>query len=86
VLARSVARIFYRNAFNLGLPVMILPDAARIAEGSQLEVDLAAGEVRDRTAGAVYRGEAVPAFLLEIVADGGLIPNLHKRLHGRPAA
>jgi 3-isopropylmalate/(R)-2-methylmalate dehydratase small subunit len=86
VLARSAARIFYRNAFNLGLPVMVLPDAAGIADGARLEVDLAAGVVRDIGTGREYRGEPVPAFLLEIVADGGLLPHLHKRLHGKPAA
>jgi len=86
VLAKSAARIFYRNAFNIGLPVMIVPEAGQIADGAQLEVDLATGLVRDTTSGREYRGEPVPAFLLEIVADGGLIPNLHKRLHGKPAA
>lgn len=86
VLAKSAARIFYRNAINLGLPVMVLPQAGEIADGARLEVDLAGGLVRDTTSGREFRGEAVPAFLLEIVADGGLIPNLHKRLHGKPAA
>ena len=86
VLAKSAARIFYRIAFNIGLPVMIVPEAEQIADGAQREVDLAAGLVRDTTSGREYRGEPVPAFLLEIVADGGLIPNLHKRLHGKPAA
>ncbi|MGE0581658.1 MAG: 3-isopropylmalate dehydratase [Steroidobacteraceae bacterium] len=86
VLARSAARIFYRNAFNLGLPVMVLPRAGEITDGARLEVDLATGLVRDTSTGREYRGEPVPAFLLEIVADGGLIPHLHKRLHGNPAA
>ena len=86
VLARSAARIFYRNAFNLGLPVMVVPDAGNITDGALLEVDLATGLVRDVSSGCEYRGEPVPAFLLEIVADGGLLPNLHKRLHGKPSA
>lgn len=85
VIARSSARIFYRNAFNLGLPVLALPDAGGIADGDQLEVDLGSGLVRDLTLSRDFQGEAVPAFLLEIVADGGLIPNLHKRLHGSPS-
>jgi 3-isopropylmalate/(R)-2-methylmalate dehydratase small subunit len=85
VLARSAARIFYRNAFNLGLPVMVLPEAGEIAEGDQLEVDPAAGIVRNVTQGKEYRTEPVPGFLLEIVADGGLIPHLHKRIHGSAA-
>ncbi|HQW09090.1 MAG TPA: 3-isopropylmalate dehydratase [Steroidobacteraceae bacterium] len=83
VLARSAARIFYRNAFNLGLPVMVVPDAGQIADGARLEVNLATGLVRDVSNGCEYQGEPVPAFLLEIVADGGLLPNLHKRLHGK---
>jgi 3-isopropylmalate/(R)-2-methylmalate dehydratase small subunit len=86
VLAKSAARIFYRNAFNLGLPVMVLPQAGEIADGARLEVDLAAGIVRDTSTGREYHGEPVPDFLLEIVADGGLIPHLHKQLHGQPAA
>jgi len=86
VVAKSVARIFYRNAFNVGLPVLIVPEAGQIADGARLEADLAGGLVRDMTGGREFRGEAVPDFLLEIIADGGLIPNLHKRLHGKPAA
>lgn len=84
VIARSSARIFYRNAFNLGLPVLTLAEAGEIVDGDQLEVDLATGLVRDLTRSREFQGEAVPAFLLEIVEDGGLIPNLHKRLHGSP--
>lgn len=85
VLAKSAARIFYRNAFNLGLPVMVLSQAGEIEEGDQLEVDPAAGIVRNLTQNTEYRTDPVPAFLLEIVADGGLIPHLHKRLHGSAA-
>ena len=67
-------------------PAMVVPDAGNITDGARLEVDLATGLVRDVSSGCEYRGEPVPAFLLEIVADGGLLPNLHKRLHGKPSA
>ena len=87
VIAQSVARIFYRNAFNLGLPVLVSSDANTIVDGDVLEVDLAAGRALNITAGKLCTGEPVPDFLLSIVADGGLIPHLHKRLHGgAPAA
>lgn len=86
VLARSAARIFYRNAFNLGLPVIVLPDEAEIAEGDELEIDAASGRIGNLTRGTSYGTEPVPGFLLEIVADGGLIPHLHKRLHGTAPA
>ena len=62
---------------------MVVPDAGQIADGARLEVNLATGLVRDVSNGCEYQGEPVPAFLLEIVADGGLLPNLHKRLHGK---
>jgi 3-isopropylmalate/(R)-2-methylmalate dehydratase small subunit len=82
VLARSPARIFYRNAINLGLPVARFPDAHRIAQGDLLAVDLVHGRVRNLTQGGTELAiEPVPAFLLDILRAGGLIPHLHARLH-----
>jgi len=81
VLARSCARIFYRNAFNLGLPVLELAEASRVQAGDQLTVDLMSGSVTNLTRAESYQCEPIPPFLLQIVADGGLIPHLHKRLH-----
>lgn len=86
VLAKSAARIFYRNAFNLGLPVVVLPQNAQITEGDELEIDLANGRIHNLTRAETCNAEPVPDFLLEIVADGGLIPHLHKRLHGTSQA
>ena len=85
VLAESSARIFYRNAFNLGLPVLEFPQAGRVAQGDRLRVDLASGRVDNLTRNESYQCEPIPGFLLEIVRDGGLIANLHKRLHGKRA-
>ncbi len=80
VLARSFAGIFYRNALNLGLLVLVCPEAGRIAEGDELRVDAAAGRVENLTRGESYACEPLPAHLLEMIADGGLVPHLEKRL------
>ena len=80
VLAKSFARIFYRNAFNLGLVALVCKDAGRIDKGDELSVDPAAGTVENVTKGESYTTEPVPAHLMEIVADGGLMPHLKKTL------
>lgn len=81
VLAKSVARIFYRNALNLGLPVVRFEDAGLIANHDVLAVNLADGTIENVTTSQRYRHEPIPAFLLDLLQDGGLIPHLHKRLH-----
>lgn len=80
VLAESVARIFYRNAVNLGLPVLIL-DTQGIADGDELEVDLAGGKVRDLTLGLELFFNPLPPVMLEILKGGGLVPYIRK-YHG----
>ncbi len=80
VIATGAARIFYRNAINLGLPVLVSPDAARLADGAMVQFDLASGTVRDADDKLLAQCEPLPDFLLQIVRDGGLIPNLKKRL------
>lgn len=80
VVARSFGRIFYRNAFNLGLPAMLCPDAGDVRTGDRLRVDLVAGRIANLTRGVEYSAEPIPGFLLEMIADGGLIPHLHARL------
>jgi 3-isopropylmalate/(R)-2-methylmalate dehydratase small subunit len=85
VLAKSIARIFYRNALNLGLPVARFEAADLIRTGDRLTVDLLSGRVRNQTTGLDHSCEPVPAFLLDMLRAGGLIPHLHKRLHGTPA-
>jgi 3-isopropylmalate/(R)-2-methylmalate dehydratase small subunit len=80
VLARSIARIFHRNALNIGLPAMVFPEAGMIRDGERLRIDPARGLVQNLTTGIDYRCEPIPGFLMDMLRDGGLIPHLHKRL------
>jgi 3-isopropylmalate/(R)-2-methylmalate dehydratase small subunit len=86
VLARSFGGIFYRNALNLGLPALVCPDTARIRAGDRVTVDAAAGVVRNATTGEELTAQPLPAFLLEMIADGGLVPHLEKRFAAQRAA
>ena len=79
ILAKSVARIFFRNAINLGLPVLIC-DTDKINDGDELEVDLSGGTVRDKTNGSVLTFGKIPEVMLRILNEGGLIPYIKK--HG----
>ena len=79
ILAKSVARIFFRNAINLGLPVLIC-DTDKINDGDELEVDLAAAKVKDLTNGAELTFGKIPDVMLTILDEGGLIPYISK--HG----
>lgn len=79
ILARGFARIFYRNAINLGLPALFFPDAGEITAQDRLEVDLLQSEVRNLTTRKSYCVEPVPHHLLELLQDGGLIPHLLKK-------
>ncbi len=79
VLAKSFARIFYRNAFNLGLIALVCKDTGRISKGDELSVDAAGGTVENKTKGETYTCEMVPPHLMEIVNDGGLMGHLKKR-------
>jgi 3-isopropylmalate/(R)-2-methylmalate dehydratase small subunit len=79
VIAKSFARIFYRNSFNTGLPILVAPDAVDgIKEGDELSVDLASGEIKDLTTGQTYQAEPLPPFMRELVEAGGLLPYLKK--------
>jgi 3-isopropylmalate/(R)-2-methylmalate dehydratase small subunit len=79
ILAKSVARIFFRNAINLGLPVLIC-NTDRIDDGDELEIDLTGGTVRDKTNGSVMTFGKIPEVMLRILNEGGLIPYIQK--HG----
>ena len=79
ILAKSVARIFFRNAINLGLPVLIC-DTDSIDDGDELEVDLSSGTVRDVTNGRELTSGRIPEVMLRILDEGGLIPYIKK--HG----
>ena len=77
VLAKSVARIFFRNAINVGLPVLIC-DTDRINDGDELEVNLEAGEVNNLTNKAQLSFSRIPQVMLRILDEGGLIPYIKK--------
>lgn len=79
ILAKSVARIFFRNAINLGLPVLIC-DTAKIDDGDELEVDLVKGTIKDITNGNRLTFSKIPEIMLRILEEGGLIPYIQK--HG----
>ena len=79
ILAKSAARIFFRNAINLGLPVLIC-DTDKINDGDELEIDLAAGTVKDKTNGAMLTTGKIPDVMLKILNEGGLIPYIQQ--HG----
>lgn len=79
VLAKSFARIFFRNAINVGLPVLIC-DTDKINDGDELEVDLAAGTVRDVTNGSRLTFGRIPEVMLRILEEGGLVAYIKR--HG----
>jgi 3-isopropylmalate/(R)-2-methylmalate dehydratase small subunit len=85
VIAKSFARIFFRNAINIGMPLLISDEADRIKEGDALEINLAQGIVHNLSTGEIYRTKPLPPFLREIVKAGGLV-EYTKRLVARVIA
>ena len=77
ILAKSVARIFFRNAINVGLPVLIC-DTDKIKDGDELEIDLASGTIVDITNGARLTSGVIPDVMLKILDEGGLVPYIKK--------
>jgi len=74
IIAKSFARIFYRNSINIGLPILEAPQAAEeIKEGDEIEVDLNNGVIRDLTSGKSYKAQPFPEFMQKIITAGGLI-------------
>ena len=81
VIAVSFARIFFRNAINIGLPVMVCPEASEnIQAGDEVEIDLAAGRIADLTKNTEYEAAPFPPFLQEIISAGGLVPYTKKKI------
>ena len=80
VVARSFARIFYRNAINVGLPILECPAADSTETDHQLKIDLKAGQVHNLTTGRVYQAEPYPSFLMELISAGGLVPYTRQRI------
>lgn len=79
VLARSFARIFFRNAINLGLPVLLWPEDFAVEEGDELEIDPASGALRNVTRNESAKTTPIPDHLLKIIESGGLIAHLKKQ-------
>ena len=81
VIAKTFARIFYRNAFNIGLLIFEAPQAAEeIKEGDEVTVDATSGIITNKTTGKTYQATPVPPFMQEIVAAGGLINYVAERM------
>ncbi|MFA6430876.1 MAG: 3-isopropylmalate dehydratase small subunit [Candidatus Margulisiibacteriota bacterium] len=79
VIAKSFARIFYRNAINIGLPILESFDAAEeIKKGDEIEVDLSSGVIKDITTGKTYKAHPFPEFMQKLIDAGGLIEHIKK--------
>ncbi len=77
VIAKSFARIFYRNAINIGLAILECPEAAdAIEDGHRVEADLDAGVIYDRTTGKEFKTQPFPAFIQKIITNGGLVASV----------
>ncbi|OLS02645.1 3-isopropylmalate dehydratase small subunit [Tissierella creatinophila] len=81
VIAESFARIFYRNSFNIGLPIVESKEASeRIDAGDEIEIDFSEGEIKNITKDEVYRIEAYPEFIQNIISNNGLINYVAERI------
>jgi 3-isopropylmalate/(R)-2-methylmalate dehydratase small subunit len=87
VIAESFARIFYRNSFNIGLPLLESSEASvRLKEGDVVQVDLETGEIKGEQEGRVYKTRPIPPFMQELINSGGLVDYIKKKLReGRKA-
>ena len=80
LVAESFAGLFYRNALNLGLPAVVCAEARRIRDGDLLRVSFEEGKIANLTSGETLQCEPIPAHLMQMVRDGGLLAHLEKRL------
>ena len=84
VIAASFARIFYRNAINIGFPILECPEAAAaIQNGDTVSVDFATGKIVDETTGETFQAVALPPFIEKIVEHNGLLPYLKARMDAK---
>ena len=83
VIAKSFARIFFRNSINIGVPVLECPDTDRIDDGDELEVNLSTGVIENKTKGETYQATPLPDFVREIVDVGGLVEYARKLVSKR---
>ena len=80
VIAETFARIFYRNAINIGMPIIECPEAAKdIADGDEVEVDFDSGRITNKTKGTTYQGQAFPPFMQKIIDCGGLVNYINQK-------
>lgn len=79
VIAKSFSRIFYRNAINFGLPLLVFPQAAEVEAGAVLEVNPVEGVITNVTTGQTYKVEGIPPHLMEMINIGGLMPWLKEK-------
>ena len=84
IIAKSFARIFFRNAINIGLPLLECEEAVDKTEaGDTLEVELSSGRIKNLTKGMAFAAKPYPDFMAELISAGGLIEHTKKRLAGR---
>jgi 3-isopropylmalate/(R)-2-methylmalate dehydratase small subunit len=80
VIAKSFARIFYRNAFNMGLPILECNQAVDgISDGQEVEVDLVKGEIKNNSTNQRFQAIPIPPFMQQVIDDGGLMEHIAKR-------
>ncbi len=83
IIAPTFARIFYRNSFNMGLPIFELPQSAEIAEGDEISVDMDAGTITNKTQNKTYNFTPIPAFMQELIDAGGLMNFAKNEVEGK---
>lgn len=84
VIAKSFARIFYRNSFNTGLPIFESGEASeKIAQGDEIEIDADGGIIRNISKGETYKANPIPPFMQELISSGGLVEWTKKKLAAR---
>ncbi len=83
IVAPTFARIFYRNAFNMGLPIFELPQSAEIKEGDEISIDMNAGTIRNKSTNKIYSFVPIPNFMQELIDAGGLMNFAANELKGK---
>ncbi len=80
VIAKSFARIFYRNAFNMGLPILECNETDHFQTGDTLSIDFDSGIITHQNTGKIYQSRPIPAFMQELVQSGGLMNHIRKKI------